>query len=282
MQGVADSEKLKTGMEVSPKDALANLLRRMGETSIPANRIYEAMRMQLEELRRGFERNGGDHFDEKEQKDLTERIDSVLKLSDIYQQSLKTKGNLSAEEMKQAETVGSIKDAIQGQKLYIKEHAVEKEIEKVKDLTRGYVDTMRKSVEAYMVSQREITAIVNAGGDKLDAPAQDKARIGLAAAVLCNKLADPENGQRFYENFLSSGGDYAKTVQTIASSREFKEATKDLMKPEALKNFAADSKAPGKLWASFEKEMQKGYIRTQGAKPAEAEKKEPAKQMPKM
>ena len=280
MQGVTDSGKNRT--EAAPKEVLNNLLRRMGETRVPANRIYEAMRMQLEELRRGFEKNGGAYLNDTEQKEFDERINSILKLSEIYQKIQKGKGsNISAEEMKQAETVNDIREAIQGQKFYVREHSVEKEIEKVKDQTRGYVDVMRKSMEAYMISQRELGNLAGGVG-ALDAPSVEKARIGLAAVGLYEKLADPENGQKFYESFLSGGKDYSKTVQTIASSKEFTEATKNLMSASALKEFTANPKAGEKLWNAFEKELQMNKGKAPAAKVNEAPKKEAVKTIPKM
>ena len=280
MQSVTDSGKNRT--EAAPKEVLNNLLRRMGETRVPANRIYEAMRMQLEELRRGFEKNGGAYLNDTEQKEFDERINSILKLSEIYQKIQKGKGdNISAEEMKQAETVNDIKEAIQGQKFYVREHSVEKEIEKVKDQTRGYVDVMRKSMEAYMISQRELGNLAGGVG-ALDAPSVEKARIGLAAVGLYEKLADPENGQKFYESFLSGGKDYSKTVQTIASSKEFTEATKNLMSASALKEFTANPKAGEKLWNAFEKELQMNKGKAPAAKVNEAPKKEAVKTIPKM
>ena len=280
MQSVTDSGKNKT--EAAPREVLNNLLRRMGETRVPANRIYEAMRMQLEELRRGFEKNGGAYLNDTEQKEFDERINSILKLSEIYQKIQKGKGdNISAEEMKQAETVNDIREAIQGQKFYVREHSVEKEIEKVKDQTRGYVDVMRKSMEAYMISQRELGNLAGGVG-ALDAPSVEKARIGLAAVGLYEKLADPENGQKFYESFLSGGKDYSKTVQTIASSKEFTEATKNLMSASALKEFTANPKAGEKLWNAFEKELQMNKGKAPAAKVNEAPKKEAVKTIPKM
>ena len=280
MQSVTDSGKNRT--EAAPREVLNNLLRRMGETRVPANRIYEAMRMQLEELRRGFEKNGGAYLNDTEQKEFDERINSILKLSEIYQKIQKGKGsNISAEEMKQAETVNDIREAIQGQKFYVREHSVEKEIEKVKDQTRGYVDVMRKSMEAYMISQRELGNLAGGVG-ALDAPSVEKARIGLAAVGLYEKLADPENGQKFYESFLSGGKDYSKTVQTIASSKEFTEATKNLMSASALKEFTANPKAGEKLWNAFEKELQMNKGKAPAAKVNEAPKKEAVKTIPKM
>jgi len=280
MQSVTGSGKNRT--EAAPREVLNNLLRRMGETRVPANRIYEAIRMQLEELRRGFEKNGGAYLNDTEQKEFDERINSVLKLSEIYQKIQKGKGdNISAEEMKQAETVNDIREAIQGQKFYVREHSVEKEIEKVKDQTRGYVDVMRKSMEAYMISQRELGNLAGGVG-ALDAPSVEKARIGLAAVGLYEKLADPENGQKFYDSFLSGGKDYSKTVQTIASSKEFTEATKNLMSASALKEFTANPKAGEKLWNAFEKELQMNKGKAPAAKVNEAPKKEAVKTIPKM
>ena len=105
MDGITNSNLNKTNTaEFSPKERLEKITARMAETRLPANRIYEAMRVQLEGLRREFERFGGTFFREQEQKDLTERMDSILKLSDIYEKTNRRAG-YSPDAIKQEESI---------------------------------------------------------------------------------------------------------------------------------------------------------------------------------
>ena len=120
MDGITNSNLNKTNTaEFSPKERLEKITARMAETRLPANRIYEAMRVQLDGLRREFERFGGAFFREQEQKDLTERMDSILKLSDIYEKTNRRAG-YSPDAIKQEESVKQVIATIEEQKLYVK------------------------------------------------------------------------------------------------------------------------------------------------------------------
>lgn len=243
-------------------ERLENLTGRMAETRLPANRIYEAMRVQVESLRREFDRYGGSFFREQEQKDLTERMDSIAKLSEIYVKTSKGR-NISAEELQQAETVKLLQDVIEEQKIYVKQHSVENEINQAKNDAKEYSDAVRKSTESYVVSLRELGNIADAkqsaaGKDTpLDEKSRDQVRIGMAAILLYDRLTDAENGQKFFENYVRPQKDYGKTILSIATSPEFKKATEGMMHTEGVKDFTKDSAAPSKLWNTLEKEIAK-------------------------
>ena len=243
-------------------ERLENLTAQMAETRLPANRIYEAMRMQVEALRREFDRYGGNFFREQEQRELTERMDSIEKLSEIYVKTAKGK-NVSPQGLKQAETVKHVQDVIEEEKLYVKQHSVENEINQAKNEAREYSDAVRKSTERYVVSLRELGNMARAGenaagkGAPLDERTCDQARIGMAAVLLYDRLTNPESGQKFFENYVRPQRDFGKTIQSIAASPEFKKATAGLMNSESLKDFTKDANAPARLWNSLEKEIAK-------------------------
>ena len=263
MDGITNSNLNKTNTaEFSPKERLEKITARMAETRLPANRIYEAMRVQLEGLRREFERFGGTFFREQEQKDLTERMDSILKLSDIYEKTNRRAG-YSPDAIKQEESVKQVIATIEEQKLYVKQHSVENEIVSAKNLAKEYSEAVRKSTESYVVSLRELGNMSNAReneagkGATFDERACDKIRIGMAAIALYDRLTDPDGGEKFFENFVRPQKDFGKAIQSIATSTEFKRATVGIMTTDGVKGFTADPAAPKKLWNSFEKEIMK-------------------------
>ena len=258
----------QSGKAQNAEGRLEDLVKDLKEARMPANRIYDAIVMQVEKFQQEFSIYKDLPLGKEELKSFSERFATVSKLGEIYLKGKENTSGMSPEEKKQVEMVQRSKEVLRGQIIDAQKMSVTSELEDKAAKMQEYSEALRTSSVTAMVSLRDMEDICKQKEQELEKnPSgrvtfddREKAVIkeGMASVMLYAKIMNAENGQNFYETFIKPQHDYQKAVKSVAASPEFGKAAENSMNPKGLRQFLSEKSSPAKLWNGFESNLRLG------------------------
>lgn len=248
---------------------LEGFVNELKDARVPANRIYDAIVVQVEKFQQDFSIYKDLPLGKEEVKSFSERFATVAKLGEIYLKGKEGASGMSPEEKKQVEMVQRSKDVLREQIVNAQKRSVVSEFEDKAAKMQEYSDALRTSSVTAMVSLRDMEDICKQKEQELeknpsarvsfDEREKSVIKEGLAAVMLYAKVMNAESGQSFYETFIKPQHDYQKAVKSVASSPEFQKASESSMNPKGLRQFLSEKTSPAKLWNGFESNLRQGF-----------------------